>query len=178
MYVFSLPPHTTHYLQPADRALFKSLKHFWRLEGRRVTVEGGGKQLDRALFMPLFSKAWKKAATPSNAQAGFCGSGIFPLNPDKINKNLFMPSKTTERPFGETPVEPAGATPSHPPCDDNNGDDDDDRNVKKCYIFQSTLLTTLCMMLFSKQYLLHNLYSTFFCPPLSLHHLWHRKLKW
>ena len=76
MYVFSLPPHTTHYLQPADRALFKSLKHFWRLEGRRVTVEGGGKQLDRALFMPLFSKAWKKAATPSNAQAGFCGSEI------------------------------------------------------------------------------------------------------
>ncbi|KAL2095647.1 hypothetical protein ACEWY4_007795 [Coilia grayii] len=33
VYVFSLPPHTTHYLQPADRALFKSLKHFWRLEG-------------------------------------------------------------------------------------------------------------------------------------------------
>jgi uncharacterized protein affecting Mg2+/Co2+ transport len=39
--VFSLPPHTTHYLQPADRALFKSLKHFWRIEGRRVTRESG-----------------------------------------------------------------------------------------------------------------------------------------
>ncbi|KAL2095616.1 hypothetical protein ACEWY4_007764 [Coilia grayii] len=72
VYVFSLPPHTTHYLQPADRALFKSLKHFWRLEGRRVTRESAGKQLDRALFMPLFSKAWS-TATPENAQAGFRG---------------------------------------------------------------------------------------------------------
>lgn len=79
--VFALPPHTTHYLQPADRALFKSLKHYWRLEGRRITTESGGKRLDRALFMPLFSKVWKEAATPSNAQAGFRGSGIFPFNP-------------------------------------------------------------------------------------------------
>ncbi|KAL2104304.1 hypothetical protein ACEWY4_001172 [Coilia grayii] len=99
VYVFSLPPHTTHYLQPADRALFKSLKHFWRLEGRRVTRESAGKRLDRALFMPLFSKAWSKAATPENAQAGFRRSGIHPFNPDKIDKSLFMPSQTTETVF-------------------------------------------------------------------------------
>ncbi|KAF3856780.1 hypothetical protein F7725_017503 [Dissostichus mawsoni] len=129
---FSLPPHTTHYLQPADRALFKSLKHYWRLEGRRITRESGGKRLDRALFMPLFSKAWMKAATPLNGQAGFRGSGIYPFNPAKINENLFMPSQTSERCFQETPVAPdemlfpAPATPCHPPHDDNDDDDDVD----------------------------------------------------
>ena len=66
------------------------------------------------------AKAWRQAATPSNAQAGFRGSGIFPFNLDKIKKIIFMPSETAERPF-----ESAGATPSHPLCDDNNGDDDD-----------------------------------------------------
>ncbi|KAI4800022.1 hypothetical protein KUCAC02_016559 [Chaenocephalus aceratus] len=130
--VFSLPPHTTHYLQPADRALFKSLKHYWRLEGRRITRESGGKRLDRALFMPLFSKAWMKAATPLNGQAGFRGSGIYPFNPAKINENLFMPSQTSERCFQETPVAPdemlfpAPSTPCHPPHDDNDDDDDVD----------------------------------------------------
>ncbi|KAJ4946242.1 hypothetical protein JOQ06_023910, partial [Pogonophryne albipinna] len=99
VHVFSLPPHTTHYLQPADRALFKSLKHYWRLEGRRISRESGGKRLDRALFMPLFSKAWMKAATPLNGQAGFRGSAIYPFNPAKINENLFI----SERCFQETP---------------------------------------------------------------------------
>lgn len=121
--VFSLPPHTTHYLQPADRALFKSLKHYWWLEGRRITRESGGKRLDKTLFMPLFSKAWLKAATPSNAQAGFRASAIYPFNPAKINENLFMPSQTSERSFQETPVDPEPATQCHASPD--AGEDED-----------------------------------------------------
>lgn len=101
IYVFSLPSHSTHHLQPADKALFKSLMHHWRKAGRTLTVKSGGKRLDRVLFMPLFAKAWKEAATPKNAHAGFRGSGFFPFNPRKIKKSLFIPSETTERPLAD-----------------------------------------------------------------------------
>ena len=69
--------------------------------------------------MPLFAKAWAKAATASNAMAGFRGSGIYPFNPARIKASLFRPSETTERPFQETlvdmPVDDAStaATPTH-----------------------------------------------------------------
>lgn len=33
VHVFSPPPHANHYLQPADKALFKSLKHNFKLGG-------------------------------------------------------------------------------------------------------------------------------------------------
>ncbi|KAL2103345.1 hypothetical protein ACEWY4_000213 [Coilia grayii] len=66
------PPHTTHEMQPADKALFKSLKHHWNV-------------------------AWAKAAMVENAQAGFPATGMFPLNKNIIPEASYAPSKTTER---------------------------------------------------------------------------------
>lgn len=54
-------------------------------------------ELQRSLFLPLLSKAWKNAAIEQNAQAGFRGSGIYPLDPTYIDQALFSPSLTTER---------------------------------------------------------------------------------
>ncbi|XP_078019384.1 uncharacterized protein LOC144459386 [Epinephelus lanceolatus] len=141
VYVFSLPPHTTHYLQPADRALFKSLKHYWKPEGRTVTRENGGKRLDRALFMPLFSKAWERAATSSNAQAGFRGSGIYPFNPAKIDDSLFSPSLTSERSIQEAPVDPVIPAPGTSTChaSHDNGNDDEDFSIPLEWNLQQSL---------------------------------------
>lgn len=80
VHVMCFPPHTTHILQPADRAFFKSLKHHWNQEGQIYTRENGGRKLQRSLFLPLQSKSWKNAETPQNAKAGFRGSGIYPLD--------------------------------------------------------------------------------------------------
>ena len=35
--------------------------------------------------------------TVENAQAGFRGTGLFPVNPGAINPSAFAPSRTTER---------------------------------------------------------------------------------
>lgn len=70
IHVVSYPPHTTHALQPADRSLFRSLKHHWQELGRKWTRKTGGKKLPKQLFFSVFSPAWKKAATVENAQAG------------------------------------------------------------------------------------------------------------
>ena len=83
--VFSLPPHTTHYLQPADRALFKSLKHFWRIGGRRVTRESGGKRLDRALFMSLLPGS--KLQRPQMPRLDFIRD--IPIQPRQDEENYF-----------------------------------------------------------------------------------------
>ena len=39
---FCFPPHTTHWLQPADRTLFRSLKHHWTEEGRTYLRTNAG----------------------------------------------------------------------------------------------------------------------------------------
>ena len=94
VHVICFPPHTTHILQPADRAFFRSLKHNWNLEGRVFTRENGGQKLQKSLFLGILSKAWRSAATPENARAGFRGSGIHPLDSALC---LFAPSLTTDR---------------------------------------------------------------------------------
>lgn len=43
-------PHTTPVLQPADRALFQSLKHHWDQEGRKWTRLMAGQKLPKSEF--------------------------------------------------------------------------------------------------------------------------------
>ena len=97
VHIMCYPSHTTHALQPADKALFKSLKHHWDQEGRKRRRMMAGQKLLRMEFFPVFSRAWAKAATVENAQAGFRGMGMFPLNKDVLPETAFAPSKTTER---------------------------------------------------------------------------------
>ncbi|KAJ8012552.1 hypothetical protein DPEC_G00044030 [Dallia pectoralis] len=65
--VVSNPPHTTHALQPADRSLFRSLKHHCQELGRKWT-----------------------------RKKGFRASGMFPVSMEVIPTGLFFPSQTTE----------------------------------------------------------------------------------
>ncbi|XP_065683261.1 uncharacterized protein LOC124813179 [Hydra vulgaris] len=71
LHILSLPPHTSHKLQPLDRTLFKSLKSDYNLvcttwmrkhPGRRITVDK---------LSGLFCQAYVKAATVENAISGF-----------------------------------------------------------------------------------------------------------
>ena len=95
--VWCLPAHTTHCLQPADKTFFRSLKHHWNEEGLKLARISAGAKLTRSEFLRVFAAAWKQSSTTENAMSGFCSTGLFPLNPDKINRNAFLPSQTTER---------------------------------------------------------------------------------
>lgn len=105
VHVMSYPSHTTHALQPADKSLFKSLKHNWTEAGRRWTRKTGGMKLPKPFFFSLFAEAWAKTATMENAQAGFRGTGMFPVNKDIIPPEIYAPSHTTERPLPELELE-------------------------------------------------------------------------
>lgn len=97
VHVMSYPPHTTHALQPADRALFKSLKHNWSEVGRRWNRQSCGMKLPKLQFFSVFTEAWQKTATVENAQSGFRATGMFPVNRNVISADFFSPSATTER---------------------------------------------------------------------------------
>ena len=101
VHVWCFPAHTTHWLQPADRSLFRSLKHQWTEEGLKVARQRAGTKLSRNEFLQVFATTWRKAATVENAMSGFCSTGLFPFNPQKIPDEAFLPSITTERTISE-----------------------------------------------------------------------------
>ncbi|XP_068081804.1 uncharacterized protein [Anabrus simplex] len=85
-----LPPHSTHFLQPLDRCVFKSLKQAFYKAMRNWTLSHPGRKVSRAQFPIFLTEAWKKAAVPSTAQSGFEACGLYPYNPERIPDEAFQ----------------------------------------------------------------------------------------
>jgi hypothetical protein len=101
---FVFPAHTTHYLQPADKSFFKSLKHNWVNEGIETVSRTGGRNLGKSGFFAIFTPAWTKSCSTEIAQSGFSGTGIFPVNRHAIPDEAYAPSETSERPLNSVQV--------------------------------------------------------------------------
>ncbi len=78
--IFCLPPHTTHLTQPLDKGCFGPLKMFWREECQMYLASNPGKVVTRFQFCQLFSRAWYRGMSMTNAITGFRITGIFPFN--------------------------------------------------------------------------------------------------
>ncbi len=109
--ILSLPPHTSHKLQPLDRTFFKPLKvafntactSWMRLHpARRITIDKIG---------GLFNTAYLKAATIENAVSGFRCTGIVPLNNSILPETEFLsdPREDALEPSREDVLEPTKA---------------------------------------------------------------------
>jgi len=75
--IYFLPPHTTHYLQPADVVLFSPLKRSYRngIQDECATVEISARDVPH-----FFKRAMKKSCTKENMCSSFEKAGIFPFN--------------------------------------------------------------------------------------------------
>ena len=78
--LFCLPPHTTHLAQPLDKCCFSPLKKAWNEECLMFMSTHPRQVVNRYNFMEIFSRAWARGMTPSNAISGFQATGVFPLN--------------------------------------------------------------------------------------------------
>ncbi|XP_045773169.1 MFS-type transporter clz9-like [Maniola jurtina] len=87
--MLSMPSHTSHYLQPLDVAVFKSLKTYFYESCRLWMKQHPGRRLTRHQFGSLLNQAWGKSATSDNATSGFRATGVFPLNPGAIPDYAF-----------------------------------------------------------------------------------------
>ena len=82
--ILTLPPHSSQDTQPLDTGMFGPLKHYWSRECHEWMAKNPYKLMSKVHFNTVFSKAWAKAALPSNAIAGFKKAGIHPLNEEAI----------------------------------------------------------------------------------------------
>ncbi|CAG4982320.1 unnamed protein product [Parnassius apollo] len=87
--LLSMPSHTSHYLQPLDRTVFKSLKTHFYEQCRLWLKQNPGRRITRLSFGRLLNKAWGKAASAENAIAGFKATGVHPFNPSAIPDYAF-----------------------------------------------------------------------------------------
>ena len=92
-----LPSHTTKYLQPLDRSVYKSLKSNFQNVTNLFKRRNPELSITKYRFGALFNAAWERSATIANATSGFRASGIYPFDPSAIPNEAYLPSETTER---------------------------------------------------------------------------------
>ena len=81
VFLFTLPPNTTHLTQPLDKAVFGPLKVQWRQACHRYIVEHPGSRISKHNFSVIFSDAWIHVLTP---MSGFRKMGVYPPNRNAI----------------------------------------------------------------------------------------------
>lgn len=80
----SIPPHTSHKLQPLDVSVYRSFKVAFEQTIDTFQKNHPGRRVTQFDVASLVRVAYEKSATVQNATSGFRKAGIFPYN-----KNLF-----------------------------------------------------------------------------------------
>lgn len=117
-----LPSHTTHYLQPLDRAFFGPFKRMFNEACNNMMKNKLGQgRLGREDFGNLLSIAWNRSATIQNGVAAFRSTGVYPLNKEAIPDHAFLlscdknPSRTEGLIQEPSPNAPTHNLTSHSP---------------------------------------------------------------
>jgi hypothetical protein len=85
-----LPSHTSHKLQPCDVGVFGPLKTAYREQVERME-RGGVNTVGKQHFTYLYSPARVSSFTKRNILAAWRGSGLFPLNSERVLANVPKP---------------------------------------------------------------------------------------
>ena len=94
--ILSIPPHTSHKLQPLDLTFFGPLKTYYSQEIDKWMVDNPGKCVMEYNVAQLLNAAYEKAATLRNALNGFRSNRIVPFNPDVFSECDLVPVLLTE----------------------------------------------------------------------------------
>ncbi|XP_014677801.1 PREDICTED: tigger transposable element-derived protein 6-like isoform X2 [Priapulus caudatus] len=96
VYIVSIPPHTSHKLQPLDVSFMRPLSTFYTQEVERWLRDHPGRCVTIYQVAALFTEAYLKSATALTARNGFRKTGIFPLNRDIFQDYEFAPADATD----------------------------------------------------------------------------------
>ena len=99
-----LPSHTTQFLQPLDRAFFKSLKSYYYAACNSFIRANPNRSINRLQFGKLLGDAWSKSATVGNATSAFRATGIFPLSPDIIPEYAYLNANESTLPVNNLEI--------------------------------------------------------------------------
>lgn len=87
IFALTLPPHSSHKMQPLDRSFFNSLKKSYAAECEKWLQNHPGRAITQYQVATIFTPAYLKAANATNAVVGF-----------RVD---FLASTVTERPIPE-----------------------------------------------------------------------------
>ncbi|KAB0804364.1 hypothetical protein PPYR_01334 [Photinus pyralis] len=88
--IVSLPPHTSHRLQPLDVTFFSSLKGAYSQECDQYMKSNHFVQIVVTKIAELFAKAYNRITTTEKGIKGFEVTGIFPLNRNIFGEEEFV----------------------------------------------------------------------------------------
>lgn len=96
--LLTLPPHTSHHLQPLDRCVFGPFKSQYNRAAERWMLNNPGKPITIYDVAELIGQAYPVSFTPKNIIKSFEVTGICPYNRDIFSDEDFLCSYVTDRP--------------------------------------------------------------------------------
>jgi len=121
-----LPPHTSNKTQPLDVSFMKPLKSYYSTAIETWLAGHEGRIITHAQVAPLFSQAYKLAATIPVAEHGFTKTGIFPFQPGvfkpedfKIGKDAISKKNNPPASSSLSTSDTSSSTPSTPSSTDS-----------------------------------------------------------
>lgn len=84
--MLTIPPHSSHKLQPLDRGLFKSLKAAYNSACGKWMRSNPERVITPFQIGELFCEAYAKAATLENSMGGFRSCGVWPVDRSVIKE--------------------------------------------------------------------------------------------
>jgi hypothetical protein len=104
--LLTIPPHSSHKLQPLDKCFFKPLKDFLSQMCDKWMVNNPGRVITQFQMAEIFGEAYPKAATMGKGINGFKDCGIYPINKYIFDEEDFLPCTVTDQEFpGKTNME-------------------------------------------------------------------------
>ncbi|KAB0790271.1 hypothetical protein PPYR_15391 [Photinus pyralis] len=99
IHLLSLPPHSSHRLQPLDKGFFGPLKSAYSEVCDNYLVTHPGKVITQSEVAGLFRKAYYKVSNIEKATNSFSTTGISPYNPNVFGEEDFAPSAVSDKPY-------------------------------------------------------------------------------
>jgi hypothetical protein len=96
--LLSIPPHTSHRLQPLDRGMFAKLKETYSQVCNDWLCDHPGEVITQKSFCNLFSLAFERYQHPKYGVAASKECGIVPFNQNIFTDEDFLPSTVTDQP--------------------------------------------------------------------------------
>lgn len=87
--VVTLPPHSSHRLQPLDITFYSSLKAAFNKECDNFLRSHHLEKITPYEISAIFNHAYIKVANIAKGVSGFASAGIFPLNPERFSDEDF-----------------------------------------------------------------------------------------
>lgn len=97
--VLTLPPHTSHRMQPLDRTVYGPLKAYYNASLDSWQRNHPGREVTIYDVASLSSNPFTLAMSKSNITSGFKSTGISPFNPDVFTEQDFVMAEVTDQPL-------------------------------------------------------------------------------